>query len=109
MIIKKRISFDFLGEEYKDAYGVFASIPVSEYPEISKTIDKEPDTVKASQQMHDLVKNKFLEGKFPDESGQLQDLKKEEIQFDADLLLAVYNRLMGNTGDPKALPPSESS
>lgn len=109
MIIKKRISFDFLGEEYKDAYGVFASIPITEYPEIANTVDKEGNSIKKGQLMLAIVKKKFLSGEWPDDDGKLQPLKAEELDgADGDLLLTVYNRLMGGA-DPKGLPPSETT
>lgn len=110
MIIRKTISFDFLGEEYKDAYGVFASIPISEYTQISKTIDAETNSIKKSLLMLEKIKEKFLSGKWPDEDGKLQDLKKEELDAaDGDLLVAVYNRLMGVEADPKVSTPSSST
>lgn len=109
MIIKKKISFDFLGELYKDAYGIFASIPISEYPEIGKTVDKEGDSIKKSLLMLEIVKQKFIEGQYPNDEGELEALKSEDLDgADGELLLTIYNRLMGGS-DPKVLEPSETS
>lgn len=38
LVIKKRISLDFLGEDYKDAFIIFRSIPLPDYEEISKQL-----------------------------------------------------------------------
>lgn len=109
MVIKKRISFDFLGEGYEDAYGVFATIPISEYPDIAKTVDAEDNSVKKTQLMLEVVRKKFVSGKFPNDKGDLEDLTAGGFDPDGELLLTVYNRLMGGTGDPKAFTPSKSS
>lgn len=36
IVIKKRVSLDFLGEEYKDSFLVFQSIPLPDFESISK-------------------------------------------------------------------------
>lgn len=38
--IRKRVNFDFLGDEYKEAYLVFRSIPLADY---EKIIDEMPE------------------------------------------------------------------
>ncbi len=38
IVIKKKISLEFLGEEYKDAYLVFRTIPMSDYKSFSESI-----------------------------------------------------------------------
>lgn len=106
MVIKRRISFDFLGEAYKDAYGIFASIPISQYKEISETIDVQDNSIKKTGMMLELIKKKFVSGKFPDDEGELKDLKVEDLDdADGELLLTIYNRLMGGP-DPKVTMPS---
>ena len=108
MIIKRRVSFEFLGEEYAKGYGIFKPIPLSEYPEISKTVDAEQDGVKKGQLMLERVKKQFVKGEFPDEDGNLQAIEAKDLDdLDGDSLTRLYNNLMGP--DPKALPPSPSS
>lgn len=108
MIIKRKISFDFLGEGYEEAYGIFAAIPISEYPQINKTVDAEKGSLKKSQLMLKVVREKLIMVKMPDDDGKLEDVKSSEFDPDGELLLVVYNRLMGGP-DPKASKPSETS
>jgi hypothetical protein len=109
LIIKKHISFEFLGDDYATAYGVFASIPTSQYEEINNTIDKEDKPLEKTKLMLDLVKSKFIEGKFPDNDGKLQPITESDLDgADGELLLTIYNRLMGGL-DPKELRSSTNS
>jgi hypothetical protein len=38
--IRKTVKLDFLGEEYKDAYLVFKTIPIKEYANLLPAIDQ---------------------------------------------------------------------
>lgn len=67
IVIKKRVTFDFLGEDYKDAYLVFQSIPVKDYTElISGVTAAGADNAKATLFMLEALKKYFVEGSFPD-------------------------------------------
>lgn len=108
MIIKRRISFDFLGEDYTEAYGIFSAIPISEYPQINKTVDAENNSIKKSQLMLKILREKMIIVKMPNENGELEDVPAKDFDPDGELLLTVYNRLMGGP-DPKASKLSETS
>jgi hypothetical protein len=67
IVIKKQVKFDFLGEEYKDAYLTFKSIPLKDYSEFSQTLKSvKDDDLKAADYMLGVLKNYFIEGSFPD-------------------------------------------
>lgn len=43
IVIKKRVSLDFLGKEYKEAYFVFRAIPLPDYKEFMKKLPESDD------------------------------------------------------------------
>lgn len=94
--IKKRLTLEFLGDEYKDSYIVFASIPVVEYAEMSKKmLGVENDNEKATLVMLELLEDKFVEGIFDG-----QKLTKEDIkQFDGETVLRCFETLTGQVVD----------
>lgn len=66
IVIKRRVSFDFLGEEYKDAYIIFRSVPLIDLDGIKDRSQKASKENTAGQMILDVLKQYFLEGKFPD-------------------------------------------
>lgn len=97
IVIKKKISLEFLGEEYKDAYLTFSSIPVSEHAKIAdkiKSIGEDND--KALEMLTELVAGRFIEGKFPNSEGNLEDVSKEQLtQFPIEVYSEVMGQLQG--------------
>lgn len=76
IVIKKRVNFDFLGEDYKDSFLVFQSIPISDYGELLKSISEAgDDNVKATLFMLESLKKYFIEGTFPDLTVSKDDLE----------------------------------
>lgn len=104
IVIKKKISLDFLGEDYKDGYLEFKSIPLKEYEEYTKNIsDVKDDDSAASQMIIDILNNNFLGGKFPDENGDLFSVEKEQLlDFDIATAIKVFTILTGQDQSPKA-------
>lgn len=101
--VKKRISLDFLGEEYKDAYLSFKTIPVAEYESMFLNKDKQSN-IEATIDALNVLKNKFVEGKFPNEDNELDDVKAEDlVEFlDEETLNHCYLTLLGQKIDPKS-------
>lgn len=104
IVIKKKISLDFLGEDYKDGYLEFKSIPLKEYEEYTKNIsDVKDDDSAASQMIIDILNNNFLGGKFPDDEGKLFDVEKDQLkEFDIVTAIQVFKILTGQELSPKA-------
>lgn len=96
ILIKKRISLDFLGDEYKDAYLTFSSIPMKEYEGINKKIkDIGDDSEKALTFVRDMVTERFIEGEFP-QDGESKKVTKEDLSdFPAEVFLEVMSQLNG--------------
>lgn len=103
IVIKKRVGFEFLGEEYKDAYLNFKSIPVSEYSDIeSKAKQFEKDNEGSVEYMLGLLKKHFIDGKFPNEKGDLEDVKADDLGgLDAESLINCFKTFTGQAIDPK--------
>lgn len=101
-VIKRRMSLDFLGDEYKDAYFVFETVPVTEYEQMVND-DKEAgqDRIKSTMIMFERVKSKFVTGKFPDENGELFDVTKEDFSVDEGTLVKCFQFITGQLLDPK--------
>lgn len=97
ILIKKRVSLDFLGDEYKDGFLTFSSIPMSEYESMNTKIKElGDDNEKALIFMREMVAARFIEGKFPNEKGELVAVAKEELsEFPAEVFLEVMGQLNG--------------
>lgn len=103
-LIKKKISLDFLGDEYKECYIEFSSMPIAEYKEFVKkgeAVRKANENMRAVDLMTDKIKEHFLGGKLIGEEG-LFDMAKEDIdQFDINVILKVFSYMTGEELDPK--------
>jgi hypothetical protein len=96
LIIRKRVTLEFLGDAYKEAYLEFKSIPVADYDDlIAKT-----NSAKGSESFTvilDILKSYYLGGKFPNDKNELEDLEsKEELDsLDRDALIECFAKLTG--------------
>ena len=101
--INKKVSLDFLGEEYADSYVMLSAIPLREYEELSKQakeIEESKDNQQAMQKMVDLVKARFQSGSVT-QDGKMVDLKVEDIEdMPGEFFINVIKRLSG--ADPNA-------
>lgn len=98
IVIKKRITLEFLGEDYKDSYLVFRSIPLRDYELIIKEIDKNSDdNIKSLKFILDTLQVYFVEGKF-----QAEEVSKEDLpDLDQASSMRIFEILTGQL-DPKA-------
>lgn len=109
IVIKKRVSLDFLGEEYKEAYITFKSIPIKDYSDILKQVnDLGNDNIKSVEFALSTLKKQFVEGKFP-VNDKLDSIDAEDIgDLNQDAALECFEILTGQKSDPKVLTPSPS-
>lgn len=102
IVIKKRISLDFLGEEYKDAYLEFKTIAMKDY---QKYIDKSQDNKdekKAVDFIIGTLQELFISGKFP-EDDTLFDVEPTQLEdFDVNTILTVFKILTGQDQSPNS-------
>lgn len=97
IVIKKRVSLDFLGDEYKESYLTFQSMSIAEYQKLLGEMT-DTDNVKSLKLTLDILKRHFLEGKFLDEIVTAEDLD----QFDVQTLVSCLEIFTGQQTDPKA-------
>jgi len=106
IIIKKKVSLEFLGDEYKDSFITFRSIPIGEYQELVEKIDEVEDN-KSLSEITKILEKYFVEGLFDG-----QKLAKEDInQFDGETVLKCFETLTGQKtveGERQLDPLSES-
>lgn len=96
IVIKKRVELGFLGEDHKEDYLVFKSIPVGEY---KKLIDSRPEEDDSGQIdfIVNILKDKFLTGMFQGDAVTKDNLE----DFDAETAIACFGKLTGQEPDPK--------
>lgn len=101
IVITKRVSLDFLGDEYKDSYLDFRSMTFKEVPDIQKqaAITKESEGIEFLRKE---ITERFISGKIS-QNGKLEDVTIEDL---GDLPLEVYThsfqQITGTAPDPKS-------
>lgn len=95
IVIKRRITLDFLGEEYKADYLVFKAIPVGEYEKLMDAVTD--DNKEAVRLMIKTLEDKFVEGRFQEQDVDTKDISK----FDGQTVTKCFALLTGQDIDPK--------
>lgn len=94
LIIKKRVSLEFLGEEYKDSYLIVRAIGVGEYDNLKGTV-------------RDEVINRFVDGEIV-QDGKLMPVTLDNIKdLPGEVFVEAYSSMIGTL--PKELMQSVSS
>lgn len=97
LVIKKHVSLDFLGKEYKESYLVFRSIAVPEYTELQKKLST-VNNEEANDKILSILKDYYISGKFPNDDGVLEDIDggKDALNYlDLDTLITCFGALTG--------------
>lgn len=109
IIIKKKVSLEFLGEEYKDAYLTFRAISLDEIEKLDKIVNNIEDTNKAIDNFKKICREYFIDGKFPDSKGELQNVTLEDLgKFNTEVISACFEKIVGIL-DPKDKASSTNS
>lgn len=103
--IKKKITLEFLGEEWKDAYITLTPLAVREFERIQKIAPKDETDVDANleamNQMLTIVGEHFVNGKGWD-GETLVAIEKEDISdLPMEILTVLISSLAGKA-DPKS-------
>lgn len=102
IVIKKRISLDFLGEEYKDCYITFKPITISEADKIGEEAIQSTKDRKSNAWLLNQLKDRFLEGKFLGVDNNLFEIKTDDIDsFDLETCSTIFEILTGQITHPK--------
>lgn len=111
IVIKKRVSLEFLGEEYKDAYLTFKSIPAVDFDEIMAQLKTIEDNKEGSMTfILDMLKKYYISGEFPNDDGKLADVTAEDLGgLDPNSIVKCFQIFTGQELDPKVETPLTSS
>lgn len=102
IVIRKRISFEFLGEEYANAYLDFQSIPVGDYESLVASVQEAEKTNKSVSFILTTLKKYFVAGVFPD----IDEVTKDDLDgLDQESVLRCFEKLTGQNLDPKSETP----
>lgn len=88
IVIKKRVSLEFLGEDYKDSYIILKSISIGEYENLGDA------TVK------DAVVERFIEGEIKQDSGMVKITKENIQELPGEVFVEAFAAITGQL-DPK--------
>lgn len=96
IVVKKRVSLEFLGDEYKDAYLDFESIPMRDYEGlVSASLALQDDASKSLGFIQEQVVNRFIGGKFPS-GDKLEDVSKDDLlDFPGEVFVQAMQQLTG--------------
>lgn len=99
IVIKKKVSLEFLGEDYKDSYLTFKSMPISAYEKLMEELEKVGTDNKESLKITlRILEDNFIEGQFNGEEVKKEDL----VQFDIETLVNCLEYFTGQHQSPKA-------
>ena len=85
LIIRKRISLDFLGDEYKDSYIVVRSQNLNDYEELKNS----------KKEVREVVIDNFIEGKIA-QGSDMVDITKDNIrELSGEVFVEAFDRMMG--------------
>lgn len=90
IIIRKKVTLEFLGEAYKDSFVTFRSIPVGEFNDLIKNIESVSDG-ESLPEIIKILEKYFVEGLFEGQKLSKDDLK----QFDGETVLKCFKTLTG--------------
>lgn len=111
LAIKKKVSLEFLGEEFKDASITFSSIPMKDYEAL---MDGPEEGKEALRLVTNTLNKYFMSGRVPNDKGEIVDMKVEELgELDSETVITIFQQLSGTAGgqenDPLASQSSKPS
>jgi len=88
LVIKKRVSLEFLGDEYKDSYIIVGSISVGDYDKLGEKTVKQ------------VVSERFIEGEIQQDDGKIKITKENLDQLPGEVFVEAFGAMTG-AADPK--------
>lgn len=98
LVIRKRVTLEFLGDEYKEAFIDFKSVPVGDYDKLIESVKAgQDDNKKANKIILGILKQYYISGQFPNEDGVLENLDSEDEleNLDREALLQCFGKMTG--------------
>jgi hypothetical protein len=101
IVIKKKISLDFIGKDYADCYLEFKTIAMKDYEKYVGLATQNKDESKAVGFIVETLASLFVSGKFIDDKDELFDVNKDELgDFDMQVMITVFKALTGQDQSP---------
>lgn len=97
MIIKKRVSLDFLGSDYKESYIEVSSVPMKDLRKLVNKSEElqEKDSSGALDFVIEEVTKRFISGSVF-ENGSQVEVKKENLEdFPAEVFITIFEQVTG--------------
>lgn len=87
IVIKKKVSLNFLGEDYKGSYLIVKSISVGEYEKLS------------DESVKDTVISRFLDGKIK-QDGEMIDITRDNLEeLPGEVFVEAFKAMTGITDE----------
>lgn len=102
IVIKKKISLDFLGEEYQGGFVEFKSLTIKDVEsKLDEIQNVGEDNKKAVELMLNLLKQSFIGGTYVYGETK-EEINKDDLeQFDVNSIIKFFSILSGQDADPK--------
>ncbi len=95
IVINKRVSLDFLGDDYQDSYLIIKYVPVKEYDQLMIVAQAAADKKQSIKFIQEQIKQRFVEGKVK-QGSELVSVKAEDLEsFPADVFITAYQEITG--------------
>lgn len=95
---KKKITLEFLGDEYKDSYIELESMPMNELEALlnkAKDTDQSQDRGEALSFMRNAVSDRFVGGSVS-QDGKMVEVKKEDVaSLPAEVFIEAFQQIVG--------------
>lgn len=99
LVIRKKVTCEFLGDEYQNAYLIFKAIPISDLADVQSSLPKgetDAEKLQVIPKMLEILKKYFLNGEFPNETGELEPVSKDDLNnANTELALHCFQSLTG--------------
>lgn len=89
IVIKKRVSLAFLGDDYKDSFVLVKAVSVGEYDTMEGTVKDE-------------VKKRVLGGTLQQDGGDIEITKDNIEELPGEVFVKIFANMTGEELDPKS-------
>lgn len=101
IVIRRRVSLGFLGDDYQESYLILKAIPVQDFDTVDKEAKAAADQKKSFEYIQNKIKSSFIEGKLQ-QGGKMIDLSVDDLgALPIDAFIQAYERITGSP-DPKS-------
>lgn len=105
-LVEKKLTLEYLGEDYKDSYITFKVLPFRKYSEIMEKAKQIGEDNEASiKYMQEIVSENFIGGMFKG-----KELTQDDVaEFDGDTIVHAFQTIAGEPNPKVETPLTNSS